>query len=58
MSGVMDRALTLKYEVSKRLGRGAYGIVWKAKSRRYVSSFLGGFGIEWLKGFRGYLYEL
>ena len=30
----IDDRLVLKYEIHKRLGKGAYGIVWKARSRR------------------------
>jgi len=30
----VDNHLLTKYEIHKRLGKGAYGIVWKAKSRR------------------------
>ncbi|XP_040577683.1 mitogen-activated protein kinase 15 [Lepeophtheirus salmonis] len=30
----IDNHLSKKYDVHKRLGKGAYGIVWKAKSRR------------------------
>lgn len=28
-----DTHVARRYEIDKRLGRGAYGIVWKAKSR-------------------------
>ena len=30
----IDQHITSKYEIAKRLGKGAYGIVWKGKSRR------------------------
>ena len=30
----IDNHITCKYDITKRLGKGAYGIVWKAKSRR------------------------
>ena len=30
----IDQHVTTRYEITKRLGKGAYGIVWKAKSRR------------------------
>ena len=30
----IDQHVTSRYEITKRLGKGAYGIVWKAKSRR------------------------
>lgn len=30
----IDQHITNKYEIVKRLGKGAYGIVWKGKSRR------------------------
>ena len=29
-----DTHVSRRYEMEKRLGRGAYGIVWKAKSKR------------------------
>ena len=29
-----DTHVGRRYEMEKRLGRGAYGIVWKAKSKR------------------------
>ena len=32
----MDSHIQKKYEVEKRLGKGAYGIVWKATSKRLV----------------------
>ena len=32
----MDSHIQKKYEVEKRLGKGAYGIVWKATSKRWV----------------------
>jgi hypothetical protein len=31
----MDSRVTLKYDLEKRLGKGAYGIVWKARSKRW-----------------------
>lgn len=34
----MDSHIQKKYEVEKRLGKGAYGIVWKATSKRLVNS--------------------
>lgn len=34
MSGEIDDHITEKYEVKKRLGKGAYGIVWKAVDRK------------------------
>ena len=33
----MDSHIQKKYEVEKRLGKGAYGIVWKATSKRLVT---------------------
>ena len=36
----MDSHIQKKYEVEKRLGKGAYGIVWKATSKRWVTSRL------------------
>ena len=33
----MDSHIQKKYEVEKRLGKGAYGIVWKATSKRWVT---------------------
>lgn len=30
----MDSHIQKKYELEKRLGKGAYGIVWKATSKR------------------------
>ena len=33
----MDSHIQKKYEVEKRLGKGAYGIVWKATSKRWVA---------------------
>ncbi len=32
----MDSHIKKKYELDKRLGKGAYGIVWKATSKRYT----------------------
>ena len=32
----MDSHIQKKYEVEKRLGKGAYGIVWKATSKRLI----------------------
>lgn len=40
MSEEIDRHVTRKYEVAQKLGKGAYGIVWKAidkKSRQTVA---------------------
>jgi len=34
MSNDIDAHITQKYEIKKRLGKGAYGIVWKAVDRR------------------------
>ncbi|XP_073256948.1 extracellular signal-regulated kinase 2-like isoform X1 [Porites lutea] len=34
MSAEIDAHITKKYEIKKRLGKGAYGIVWKAIDRR------------------------
>ncbi|XP_068678127.1 extracellular signal-regulated kinase 2-like [Montipora capricornis] len=34
MSAEIDSHITKKYEIKKRLGKGAYGIVWKAIDRR------------------------
>ena len=34
MSEDLDDHVTDKYEISKRLGKGAYGIVWKALDKR------------------------
>ncbi|XP_048582518.1 extracellular signal-regulated kinase 2 [Nematostella vectensis] len=34
MSADIDSHITKKYEIKKRLGKGAYGIVWKAIDRR------------------------
>jgi len=34
MSEDVDAHIIDKYEISKRLGKGAYGIVWKAVDRR------------------------
>ena len=34
MSGEIDSHITEKYEIKKRLGKGAYGIVWKAVDRK------------------------
>lgn len=34
MSEDLDQHVTEKYEIKKRLGKGAYGIVWKAVDRR------------------------
>lgn len=34
MSAEIDTHITKKYEIKKRLGKGAYGIVWKAIDRR------------------------
>ena len=36
----MDSHIQKKYEVEKRLGKGAYGIVWKATSKRWVTSLV------------------
>ena len=33
---IMDSHIQKKYEVEKRLGKGAYGIVWKATSKRLI----------------------
>ena len=35
----MDSHIQKKYDVEKRLGKGAYGIVWKATSKRYSVPF-------------------
>ena len=32
--GEFDLHVAKRYQMDKRLGRGAYGIVWKAKSRK------------------------
>lgn len=34
MSAEIDAHISKKYEIKKRLGKGAYGIVWKAIDRR------------------------
>ena len=34
MNGEIDSHITEKYEIKKRLGKGAYGIVWKAVDRK------------------------
>jgi len=34
MSEEIDRHVLRKYEVQQKLGKGAYGIVWKAIDRR------------------------
>ena len=34
MSEEIDRHVLRKYEVIQKLGKGAYGIVWRAKDRR------------------------
>jgi len=34
MSEVIDRQILRKYEVIQRLGRGAYGVVWKAMDKK------------------------
>ena len=30
----VDRHITRKYELGQKLGKGAYGVVWKATDRR------------------------
>lgn len=34
MSEEIDRHVTRKYEIAQKLGKGAYGIVWKAIDKR------------------------
>lgn len=34
MSEEIDRHVTRKYEVIQKLGKGAYGIVWRAQEKR------------------------